>query len=483
MSIDFEANHINTEQAPVENEWEQMATEAIAEREQTEDAEAPAEEATEAAVQEEVASEAVPEDRGKIVVRTGEKTGKAIKRDYAVQVLRTSIHEAKDAEKFAQAEALANAILEDKESTIEEKQEVANIKESDVYKEESLRAQINNAKSLVAKRESELHQYESDLAELNVSGTFNKIRNRSKIHDLQAKIAGAKKEIQAANSELEGAKAKLIELVNKKSVEADVTEGVEEQAPVVAEVTPEENDVEEETEGVAEEVAEESATEEAPVKAPEKPAATRIPVVEAGEKTEEKTDLDSLWGDNIELKFVRSAKYADDLRKDPNLVIYPSDQQNWNAVKKEDALSVLEDKIMNGDIDDDKEMFETNHLIEQIIKKDSGFSEEEINTVKQLKESKEFREKKRSYDLRKAERFLKMRKEDLERCYKEYENLTGMKYEADSTKKENVITGFLRHWARTINPAVRQSEERIGWTTRDVNNAEKDIERLKGEVI
>ena len=228
----------------------------------------------------------------------------------------------------------------------------------------------------------------------------------------------------------------------------------------------------------------EAATDEAPTAEAEEPVieeaapaevdetaeeVVEAPVAEVIEPAPETTEVEKPeWGDKMEISFSRSAKFADDLRKDPDVVVYPSNQENWKAVKKDDAISVLEDKIYYGDIDDDQEMFETTHLIGQILKKDSGFSEKDQADVKELMQTPEYKKKKLASELSRTMKFLDMRQKDLALCA---ERCNEMK-----EKYGDVISQFMnRHEINTVR-------ERFEWTKRDVEAAQRDLERYKKEL-
>ena len=307
-------------------------------------------------------------------------------------------------------------------------------------------------------------------------GVMGRFKNRGKINQLKKTIDDSRKQIPLMKNQIEGLKADLVQVLNNKQEEYMVAPEApanvapaEVEAPVVEAPVVEAPAVEAPAvEAPVAEVESPVAEEEVPV-AEEAPAEVHIPVVEPSkEESEEDVDLKALWGDKIELSFVRSAKYADELRKDPNLVVYPSDQENWKAVKKEDAVSVLEDKIYNGDNEDWKEMFETNHLIEQILKKDSGFSETDQADVRELMETPEYKEKKLTYNVNKTRKFLEMRRKDLAVCEERYDELMD--------KYKDVISRFLNRFE------INTARERIEWTKRDVTNAESDLSKYEDEL-
>lgn len=423
--------------------------------------------------------EEVPFKPDTVKIRVDETTGKAIKRDRAVEVLRRSVREAKDEQKFGEVEKLADAILDDENGfSSEQKAEVKDIKNSAVYKEEELRANINRKKAELAKKEEQLNENITEYAALNDDNVINKFKNRGKINQLKKDIDSARKETSVLKSQIEGLRTNLISLLDAKkngslesaTVESEpVLETAAQAQPVqVAEPVPDKParmnslDRADIFGGSAEPIripvteVPSDLSAEAPVLDPVKSPIyeTYETVVSEESATEEKQQRDE--HDEYSTYVLYGGEESDHYSQDPNYVKYLADSNTMVAIGKDHAVDALETRIMDW-VDADKAMNEIMKLYTEIMKVDSGFSEEEQNRVRSLMSTPEFKLKRATHDVNRTKRFLAKRNEALALS----------KEKLNELEDTDLISKFMnRH-------KIDEARKSLEWIRADVKSAEK----------
>lgn len=187
----------------------------------------------------------------------------------------------------------------------------------------------------------------------------------------------------------------------------------------------------------------------------EKPA----PVLQEEETVAGETDKT----ESVITRYLQGSDEANKYFRDKSFVTFPTNQDNWNAVKRENVFEALDELVGNGiDGNDDKGIFAADQLIGKIISKDSGFSEEEQKKALAIKETPEYKMKKLVSEIHHTESRLVKRREDVKRCEQIIPTIR------QNTK--GIIEGFRK---------TQQVKEQLKSAQKDVADLEEDLQKLK----